>query len=172
MKQRVTFITILIILGIVLLSFLPSLFFERWSNAVEGGGSGRLGIWYFGLLSLEKYWPFGAGLKNFPLAFAEFAPYAGATRAPHNIYLGYFVELGIIGFSLLIMAIISHYKVIRSSLSFNNINQIMLTASLCGTLVASCFLDTLYVKSFWLLWMMIMMNKNIFEGERIACGNY
>ena len=162
-KQKITYTTILIIVCIILASILPAVFIERWSSAVEGGGAGRIGIWYVGLLSLEKYWALGVGLGNFPLAFAEFAPYAGRVRAAHNIYLGYFVELGIIGFSFLVMAIVKHYQSIRSRLFSNNSDQIMLKAAFFGLLASSFFLDTMYQKTFWLLWMLIMMNRNVSE---------
>lgn len=173
MKQKITFITVLIVIGIALSSFLPSFFYERWGNVIEGGGAGRLSIWYVGLMCLKEHWLIGAGLGNFHNAYSEFALYSpkhfmGYYRAPHNIYLGNFVELGIIGFSLFIMAIIKHYQSIRSRFSSDNSNQVMLRAAFWGILVSCFFLDTVYIKSFWLLWMLIMMNKNIFEGERIT----
>ena len=116
------------------------------------------------LICLKHHWLLGAGLGNFGNAYEEFAIYAphfkGYHRAPHNIYLGCFVELGIIGFSLFIAVLMRHYRVIRSRFACHDGNQIMLKAVFFAALVSSFFLDTLYQKSFWLILMLIMMNRN------------
>ncbi len=169
LKNRITYVTIAIAIGIVIIPFIPALFFERWGDAIEGGGSGRTSIWYVGLICLKKYWLMGAGLGNFPYAYSEYALYApnfkGYARAPHNLYIGTFVELGIIGFSLLVIVIMKHYQAIRSRVSSDNSNQIMLKASLLGVLVSCFFVDLVYTKSFWLIWMMIMMYRNVLKTD-------
>ncbi len=169
-KQKITYISILIIVCIALASILPAVFVDRWADTLESGRSaGRVDIWGVGLMCLKKHWLIGAGLGNFPNAYSEFAIYAndfrGTTRAPHNIYLGTFVELGVVGFSFFVLAIIKHYQALRSHFSSNKSDQIMLKSTLFGLLVASFFMDTAYKKSFWLLWMMIMMYRNIPKYE-------
>ena len=56
----------------------------------------------------KELWSFGAGLGNFPVAFDRFVGYAthfeGYGRGSHNIYLNVLVELGIVGFALLLNA--------------------------------------------------------------------
>ncbi|MCP4986646.1 MAG: O-antigen ligase family protein, partial [Colwellia sp.] len=167
-KQKITYISILIIVCIALASILPAVFIDRWAGTIESGSSaGRVDIWGVGLMCLKKHWLIGAGLGNFPNAYSEFAIYAkdfrGTARAPHNIYLGTFVELGVVGFSFFVLAIIKHYQALRSHFSSNNSDQIMLKAAFFGLLIASFFLDTVYQKAFWLVWMMIMMHRNIPE---------
>ena len=169
-KQKITFGTIAIVIGLTLMAFVPDFFTERWGGALETGGAGRLSIWNIGLTALKKYWLYGAGFNNFPNAYDEFFHsasflYTKSSRAPHNTFLGIFVELGIIGFSLMVLAMIKNYQAIRSRFNHYCIDKVTLRASFCGILVSSFFLDTFSLKSFWLLWMMIMMYENVVKME-------
>src|SRR5262249_22843352 len=69
-------------------------------------GAGRFDIWQVGLSAFPHYALFGAGQDCFPEAFNQYAQTAphflGFSRAPHNIFLGTGVELGILGRVLLI----------------------------------------------------------------------
>lgn len=168
--RKIGFGTITIILGIVLSYFVSDFFIERWQRGIETGGSARLPIWYVGLHALGKYWLTGIGLSNFGFAFNEFADYAyintGTFRAPHNIYLAHFVELGIVGFSLMLFGIWKHYQSIQSLPVQYKIDTIMLKSTFWAMLVASCFLDTFWRKPIWLLWMMILMQKSMSSEEK------
>lgn len=168
-KQRIGYGTILIIIGIIMMQFIPDFVVGRWGQSVEGGGAGRLDIWYVGYKALGKYWLIGAGLSNFPNAYTEFSQYAsdytGYGSDPHNVYLGVFVEFGILGISLMIIGIIKHYRLIKSSFTQYNSNQIMLKAALCGILVSCFFGEYIWFKPFWLIFMMIMMHGNISKDK-------
>ena len=171
-KKKVDYLTFVIPLLILTISLAPGVFLDRWGNAAETGGAGRLPIWHVGLMALEKYWLTGAGLANYPNAYTEFVDYSsvyvGVGRAAHNIYLGMFVELGIIGFILMIIGFVKHYKAIDKVSFYSSnrydIDSIMLKASFWSLLVASFFLDTFWYKQIWLLWMLIMIRKNAREG--------
>lgn len=169
LMRQISFCTILIIIGVIIFSFLPDFFIARWESSLETGGSGRLGIWYVGWKSLEKYWMFGAGLKNFTVAFDEFAHYSPSLRksgyASHNLYLGMFVQLGIIGITFMVMAIRKHYKALKSQFVQCNVDIVILKASFWATLVFGIFGENIWSKSFWLLWIMIIMYKNISEDK-------
>lgn len=169
-KRKLGFGTISIILGIGLSYFVSDFIIERWQRGIETGGSARLPIWYVGLHALSKYWPIGVGLNNFGFAFTEFADHAydntGTFRAPHNIYLAHFVDLGIVGFSLMLLGIWKHYQAIQSQPAQYKIDSIMLKSTFWAMLVASCFLDTFWRKPIWLLWMMILMQKSVSGEER------
>lgn len=169
LRNKIALTVLLIIIGIIFLSFIPSFFIERWETAFESGGTGRITIWQIGLLSLQKYILIGAGLSNFPLAFTEFMNYVPryqtAGRAPHNIYIGFLVELGVFGFSVMMIAIWQHFKAMTRLVFDKSFNQVMLRASLSGILVASFFLDTVWLKSFWLIFMMITMYRYIQNSE-------
>lgn len=163
-KKKITFGLVATALGFIVVSFVPDYFFERISQAAETGGAGRLDIWYVGWRALEKYWLVGAGFGNFPNAYTEFSGYAphfrGLNRAPHNIIVGSSVELGVIGLSVLVLAIIKHFRLIQGrGLKFDE-EPIMLNSVFWGMLVSSLFLDTLLYKPFWLMLMMIVMYRN------------
>ncbi len=166
-RQKITFCVILIVIGIILTSFIPAIFYERWGIALESGGSGRLDIWYVGLKILGKYWPIGAGLDNFLFAYEEYALYAphflGYRRVAHNTYLQFFVELGIVGLFFLIMVIWKHYKLIQSRFIQYNNDTVMLKAAFWAILILSCFGDFVWRKNFWLIMMMICMYKNVYQ---------
>jgi O-antigen ligase len=161
-RQKVSIGTILLILGIIVVTTTPAFFLERIGETMETGGAGRTTIWLNGLNALKNYWLIGAGLNNFAEAYREFAYFtplsSGIGRAAHNIYLEIFVELGITGFVLMIWGIGKHYKAIRPRFVRPDSEQVMLKAALLGMLASSFFLDTFWYKSFWVLWMMIVMH--------------
>ena len=153
---KLTLGMITLILGILLVSLIPDFFINRIPEAMETGGAGRLDIWSYGLLALKKFFFLGAGLNNFPEAYSEFSP--GLPRAAHNIYLGVFVELGIIGFAFFTFSIICHLRLTFNSKTDSNI--IILRAALIAALFSSFFSDTIWRKSFWLIFMLIAMYNN------------
>ncbi len=110
-------------------------------------------------------------MGNFPTTYNEFIIYAphfiGYRKAPHNIFVGIFVELGIVGITLTILAMWKHYQLIQSRFNnkYNN-DSIMLKAAFGGLLVSSCFLDTFWDKQLWMLWMMIIMYRNVLKSEK------
>jgi len=170
-KQKALLSTILILGGIILIQFIPNIFYERWSQAIDTGGSGRLDIWYVGWKSLSRYWLVGAGLSNFPLAYNEFVDYSPVfrnfDRASHNIYLKSIVEMGIVGFSLLVFVIWKHYSLLKSRFMQGDINQIMLKSAFGAILFSSFFNGRMWNKEFWLIWMMIIMYCNMIDRDKL-----
>ncbi|MCP4367657.1 MAG: O-antigen ligase family protein [Deltaproteobacteria bacterium] len=167
-KQKITYVTWFIVLGIILMPFIPDLFFERWSIATSTGGAGRVDIWHVGFKSLGKHWLTGAGLNNFLVAYEEFALFApdfqGYNRGAHNTYLKFFVELGIVGITLFLMVLWKHYKAIQSRvvpLIPNSYDTVILKSAFWAIMVLCFFGDKMWTKSFWLLWMMICMYGNV-----------
>jgi len=164
-RQKLSVGAALLVIGIAVATFTPAFVLERVDESVSTGGAGRTTIWVNGLKALSHYWLTGAGLNNFPEAYREFGFFTplsnGISRASHNIYLGVFVELGIIGLLLLILGIRAHYKTIGSRRGDPNSIGVMLKAALWAMIVSSFFLDTLWYKSFWMLWMMIVMNSSV-----------
>ncbi|MFN6946556.1 MAG: O-antigen ligase family protein [Cytophagaceae bacterium] len=170
-KKKITLLVLIVAILILAIFFAPSFFFERWKIAYETGGDGRTYIWYVGLIALQKYFFIGAGLYNFPAAYNEFVEYSpiymGINRASHNIYIGLFVELGIVGVILMLTSFVKHYKAIDKDSKFNryDIDSIVLKASFWALLTSSFFLDTFWDKPFWLLWMLILIRKNALRKE-------
>jgi putative inorganic carbon (HCO3(-)) transporter len=147
-------------IGALLLSALPSLFFQRISGSVQDAGAGRAYIWIVGLAALEAYGVFGAGLGNFPVAFDQFAGSSpipiSSGNASHNIYLNTCVELGVIGLVLLVNALRTELsrRPIRKSLSLFH-SAVACEAACWGILISGLFLDILWKKSFWLVWILL-----------------
>jgi O-antigen ligase len=169
-KRRLGLSVGLLMIGIILIQFIPEIFYSRWEKAMSTGGSGRLDIWYTGWKALEKYWLFGIGLLNFPIAYTEFASYApnfqGINRDAHNIFLAVAVELGILGFILFVLAIWHHYALLKKSYPNGDSGQVMLKASFWAILLSSSFNQRLWEKGFWLIWMMIVIYGNVLRRER------
>lgn len=165
-KKRLSYILGVGVLALVLIYILPEFVVHRVDIALKTRGSGRLDIWYVGWKSLEKYWLFGAGLGNFPVAYNEFAIFSpdfkgsGLDRVAHNIYISFLVELGLVGFGIMLLGVRGHYKALKLRLVSENGDAVMLRAALLGCLVSSCFIDTFWNKGFWLLWVLIVMFRN------------
>ena len=174
-RKKITLLAILIIMGIIAASYFSPLVIERWEQAIETGGAGRVAIWNVGLNALKNYWVLGAGLNNFSNAFSAYGHFTPFTESiysdPHNIYLGTFVELGVVGFLLLILAMRKHYQAIKSRFDYHDSNWVMLKAAFWAILLSSFFLGTMLLKSFWLLWMMILMYRNVMDKEVYKHGH-
>lgn len=177
-NNKLTFVTIALTGFIVLLSIAPDFVVERIGGSLEDRGAGRLDIWLVGIKALERYWLLGAGFGNFPMAFNEFtnrsAYFVGLLRAAHNLYLQVLVETGVIGLLLLMWSLTKHHGLLKIRLVRDDLNRVMLRASFWSLLAAGLFADILLNKSFWLLFMMMVMYKNIgpttrlpFQGKRL-----
>lgn len=169
-KNKIASLSFLVVIGTIIVLIMPDIFIERWKEAIAPGstGSNRTLIWYVGIKALGEYWPIGAGLNNFSNVTKEYGHYVTYLRASygaHNIYIGFLIELGIVGLSFMMLAFWKHYKLIRSKFDQFNADAIMLRGCFWGGLTSSFFVDTFYLKSFWLIWMIILMQKNILNSD-------
>jgi len=171
-KKRITLGIVFVIVAVVVIPMIPEFFFQRIGDSVSSHAEGRGDIWVVGLHVLDKYWLLGAGQDNFEKVYTEFASYApifeGVDRSAHNLYLRAFVELGIVGFSLLIISLAKHYQILRLRINRYDCddNQTMLKAVFWGMLVSSLSQDTFFYKSFWLLLIMILLHKKVLLSEQ------
>lgn len=141
------------------LYYLPEKFFQRITqDTFERGVPGRVDIWKIGLVALKHYWVLGAGLGNFSMAYTQFDP--SFPWGSHNIYLCVSVELGIIGFFCMIIAIYKHFILLKDR-GQHRYDSAFLKASLCGLLISSFSVDTIWLKSFWLIWILTLIYNNI-----------
>lgn len=175
-QRKVTVLGALLTACIMVFSFVPmEVLSDRWANAVESGGAGRIEIWLGGLRALPTYWATGAGLSNFPYVYSEFGRFTPQTvlimRAPHNIFLEIAIELGIAGLVLFLVVIWKHYRVLNGRLGDES-RVVMLKAAFFSLLTASFFLGTLWTKSFWLLFMCILMHYNAHRPSRSVPFQY
>ena len=154
--------------GGFLLLAVPGLFFQRIAESIDSGGAGRTNIWKVGLASLKSYGLFGAGLGNFPAAYDRFKAYAphfeGYSRASHNIYLGVFVELGIVGVILLVNALRTELRGRKFASAISPFHAaVACEAASWGMLVGGFFLDVLWRKGFWLVWILLAVASRLQE---------
>ena len=163
-------------LGVILLAA-PQVFFLRLWEAFADRGSGRLDVWEVGLQALKHYAILGAGLDCFPDAFNEFvrtAPnFRGFGRAPHNVYLGTWVELGVVGLILLLITIRGHLLLAARARradwdESSRLRLISYEAACLGLLASGFFLDILWEEYFWLTLMLLVMAVRARQASRKA----
>ena len=143
---------------------MPSTFFQRIREASETGGAGRINIWTAGFQVVKHYFVIGAGLENFPVAYTGFAGYSprfmGYERDAHNVFLAVISELGIIGLLLFLAAISSEFRAAtRARQASRDFSAILAgsEAACWGMLGFSLFANTLFYKTFWFSWIMLMI---------------
>jgi O-antigen ligase len=138
-------------------------------------GAGRFDIWQVGLSVFRQYPLFGAGQDCFPDAFNQYvstAPnFVGFSRAPHNIYLGTGVELGLVGLVLLLGTIVRHFLLAsKGSRAVPDealrLQLVSYEAALCGLLVCGFFLDILWDEYLWLTLMLMVMTVRVCSATR------
>jgi O-antigen ligase len=147
----------------------------RFSYAVSSGGAGRTAIWKVGLAALKAHPIFGVGYANFPYAYdrAFFnvyeSYYAKWFRDPHDIFVQTSVELGLLGFILLVVVV---WKTMRGTRNIPKDHPLFYLrtaaeSAYIGLAVASIFLDVLEYKYLWLLFMTtsIVRNAALTQGE-------
>lgn len=132
---------------------MPDRFYERVGAVVSGEdstGSGRTEIWKVGLGALDQFWLFGAGLDNYVEVYR--AELLGRGLTSHNMYLGMWVELGIIGFMLMVAGLAAQLLALQRRLRTGKggLVAIALEAAFFGMLVQMLFSDLLWTRTFWL----------------------
>jgi O-antigen ligase len=145
---------VVVVVGVlaVLLPFMPDMFFERVNVVITGEeptGAGRTEIWQVGMSLLSRFGWLGSGFNTFAIVH-------GGGRAPHNIFLGTWVDLGAVGLALLLTMFFTHLRIARrassgaSELGF----PVAIEAVCYAILVSSCFGDSLWAKHFWVPWIL------------------
>jgi O-antigen ligase len=147
-------IIILVLVG--LLGLMPERFFTRVTGPVTGEdatGSGRTEIWSIGLKALDEFSIWGAGLSNFPTVYARYTPVppGDSAKAAHNMYLSTWVDLGIVGFGIMLVAITSQLLVAWRARHSGSLVLYAIEACLLGHLVYAFFGEPLWDKRQWLL---------------------
>ncbi len=162
--QRNRAILTALVLAAIVIFFAPHDYYQRATVvAYQTGGAGRLDIWKVGLEAFRHNWLMGVGLDNFPFAYdfynyaAPQAKFEGSARAPHNLLLLSGVEFGIVGLIIIVLAMIMHYKLITRSSDTSE--RIMLKACFMGCISQTLTIDVIWRKSFWLLWMLIVIHN-------------
>ncbi len=165
-------------LSATLVVALPALS-TRVNNSLSSRGEGRFDIWQVGSVAMRHYGIVGAGLDNFPRAYDKYVRTRSATvfrgynRQPHNLFLGIAVELGLVGFVMLIGALQSQ---LRAALAIKTAAEgapcsatVAYEAGCCGMLAMGLSLDNLWLKAFWISWILLAIAVRVNQpGEELA----
>ena len=154
--------TVAIALIVVLLLFLPQLFFSRMQDSVTSRAEGRWDIFIVGTQVVRHYGILGAGLESFRAAYTKFAGFApifrGFGRDPHNIYLQVWAELGLVGLFLFLAAIWSQlrdlHKGIRGRTGSPDYLLLALESACWALLIHGFSGNLLWRKEFWMAWIL------------------
>jgi O-antigen ligase len=131
----------------------------RLVDAVKTGGAGRTSIWGVAFSAFQQHpfigWGAGGGIEAYDINFLKvysFYP-GGWSRATHNTLLQTAIELGIIGFFLILIAYFTTFRqfagIKRGDPLFDL--RIAFTAALIGLGICSMFIDLASYKYFWVL---------------------
>jgi O-antigen ligase len=165
----------IILLLVLPTAAMPHFFFQRLEESSVSRGSGRLDIWHAGLAALKHYILQGTGIANFPVVYTDYAGYApkflGYGRDAHNVYLAVGVELGIVGFALFALAIGSQFAAATHAQKFLSGPDPLLVgceAACWGMLVGGLFATVMWIKAFWLSWMLLALTTRLRERQPLA----
>lgn len=141
---------------------MPDQFFQRIEMPYEIASAGRIDIWRVGIRALRDYGIIGAGLSNYPVVYDQYAHgQHGYSRGAHNIYLGMWVELGLVGLTAMLGAILSQLRSVTTGRRQGNEKidafALAIECACYGVLVSGFFLDIVWRKSFWLLWILLTL---------------
>lgn len=175
-------------IGLGLLALIPFAagVINRWSTAIGSGGAGRTDIWSVAIIVLKEHWLVGTGLGSFPAAFnmamlkAPLQAYVGWSRAPHDLVVGTLVELGVVGFALVILALALEFRDVARLPAIGGFLgdlRIGCAAALLAICTDALFLDVMIRKYLWLIFIMIALVRTTILGvvnteqrRRLACA--
>ena len=156
------------ILGIAAVIAKGPAYLQRWQEAAQNGGSGRVSIWHVAWHAFQQNWLYGAGFGNFPFAydrafigvFQTF--FADWHRASHNIIIGYGVELGIIGLVLLLLAWWGQFRMLRGIGDDDERwpYRLGLEGATLALFFSGMFADIMSWKYLWLAFMLVAFTYN------------
>lgn len=157
----------------VFVLIIPGHFLARIEDSLSSHGGGRFDIWRAGLHALGD-WYWGAGLENFSIVYRHYAGharrFAGYDTQAHNLYLSTVVDLGVVGLALLMGAIISQLRVGHEFCSARGQVEfpigIACLAACCGMVVMGMSLEILWLKSFWLCWILLAVAARTWHNEQ------
>ena len=134
--------------------------------------SGRTDIWKVGLKACERYCGPGSGWGTFPDVYAETqATVPGArvlvgpqgTYQAHNLWLLIGVELGVVGLVLFMVGLgigVAECRELPRALRGPP------SSALAGLCFGVFFLSSMEFKFFWMVFIMVALNRNVVESER------
>ncbi len=179
-RYKAQLVTVGLIGLLVSLVYPNALWARFFTPEKSAGGSGRAEIWKIGFAALKHYWLLGAGFSNFPDVYNNY--YLSVwnsfnprwSRAPHNIILEGFVELGIFGVSLLVLGWWATLRSLRHISKESKMYdfRIALEGGILGTFVAAIFVGVMLYKFVWwefaivAIWRSLTLRQMTWLGSR------
>jgi putative inorganic carbon (hco3(-)) transporter len=158
-----------------LLASLQSGVFSRF-NDLEGAG--RMPIWKVGIAAFREHWLIGNGYGTFTDAFDQVyltVPHTfitGWSREAHDLPIACFVELGVLGATLVLYAWWCQFRQLSSIPADDRDAWLRLAgeAGILGLFVVALFLDVLVLKPAWVLPVLIAAVATMRGREHAALG--
>jgi hypothetical protein len=164
---------------LALSAFYPAVW-ERFvhDEGQMGSGSGRTYIWAVGLHAIQQNWLLGTGVGSFLETYdqhflAVFQPQMqGWHRPSHDIIIGTWVEMGIVGLGILLAAWYTTFRQLRIIKSDHRLYPMRLAME--GALVAlfaqSLFIDPIWIKYIWLAQSFPLLLLNLYAPQQAAAA--
>lgn len=148
---------------------------SRFQDAFSTGGAGRMTVWHVGFDALKSHWLIGAGYNNFVAAYDQAYLQSGQMafgdwhRGPHNLLVGYSVEVGVIGLVLLLAGWVAQFRILRFIPPEDPDYPLRLAveAAVIGLFIAAQFLDVMVFKYVWLAFMLGAIVRSAHRSQEI-----
>ncbi len=135
----------------------------------NGSGSGRTYIWQTGMQSFGQHWLFGGGAGSFQSFYNAALLSSGQlvfqdwNRPSHSIVFGTLTEFGIVGLVLILAAWYFTFRqahAIAPSSPYYGV-RLASEAGLIGLFSQAFFIDTLFIKYYWLAYALPLLLVNV-----------
>lgn len=128
--------------------------------------SGRTDIWQVGAAACREHCAYGSGWGTFPVVYADTQALVPGARVlagggfyqPHNVWLLVVVELGVFGLILMSAGVVLAALEVRK---LSRPRRGPTASSLAGLLAGVMFLSSLEFKFFWMVLIMVAINRNL-----------
>lgn len=162
--KKIKFVLVVMIIFLLFIFIYPNLlkttsYRMSYTNIIEKHGSYRFDIWSYYLKNFNDYSLLGVGMYRYVEISRDFPIKRAAST--HNNYLRVLVEFGIVGFLLFVIGLREIWKKIfyfKMKFKKNNISNIILGLFTLW-LINGFFLDTLTMRSSWILFGVILSYK-------------
>jgi len=163
--------------GLTLSLIYPSALWDRILTPDPSGGSGRIEIWKVGAAALKHYWLFGSGFDTFPQVYNKYfltifnQYYEHWSRAPHNIILQAWVELGIFGLALMLWGWWQTFRAMRFIPKWHEEydTRVAIEGGVLGAFVAAIFVGVMFEKFTWWMFTIVALWRQV-SMRRLAAA--
>lgn len=167
--------------AVVIVSVLPLNLIGRMETLLHGKAdasvSERASILRGGIAMVEDSFPFGSGAGTFKTFSADYVYFREFGIGPHNIYLEFLAELGLIGFAFFIMVLISVYLQVRTrrwqidTTSFCQTMNVCMMSVFISMLLLGMFSSFALYSGYWMILSLLSVRRLVFNTEESGIGS-